>query len=286
MSKKKVCQSCGLATFKDEAICPNCGERFSDNAAGNVSNDKQDNNVSNNLFIVCKNCGFGNEPVFNYCGKCGNALNDTKIKGKQPKTGQKAINKESALTSKLAYGIAVLFVVLIVVIIFINQKDKTPREDSGTVVNQGQMGPSVQAPQLNLMRVSELKLNLDKNPSDKNSILELANLYHDAGSLSQAISYYKKYLALDEKNADARIDMAICYFSSGDNETELKEINNALVYSPKHQKAFYNLGIISLNSGKFKESMEFFQKCYDLDPKTEVGIQSKELITQHKSAVK
>jgi tetratricopeptide (TPR) repeat protein len=279
MNEKKVCQSCGFISFKDEVICSECGAKISNDILPEI------NKVTDGL-LICKNCGFGNEQSFNYCGKCGESLMNLKVKNNSSKPVQKKYEKKIPLTTKLAYGILGLFVILVSIITFINKNSSFPVETANAMDNRGEVSKQIQAPKIDMMRLSELNMNLDKNPADKNSLLGIANLYHDANNHLQAISYYKKYLALEEKNADARIDMAICCFLSGDNETAITEINNALKFSPLHQKAYYNLGIISMSSGKVKESMEYFQKCYELDPKTEAGIQSMDFINQHKTVVK
>ena len=62
------------------------------------------------------------------------------------------------------------------------------------------------------------------------------------------------------KNANARVDLGICYFESGDTENAISEIKIALKHDKNHQMAMFNLGIINLNIGKIEESKLWFQK--------------------------
>ena len=180
----------------------------------------------------------------------------------------------------MVYLFAGLFVLLIALIIFLNQKsDKLP----DTSKQQTMQTPMENIPLVDDQKIKELKKIVEKNPKDMTSLIALANILHDARILDEAVLYYKKYLALNEKDPDARVDMGVCIFETGDNKTAIKEIEQALVYSPKHQKAYFNLGIVSLNESNLPKSNEYFKKCYELDPATPTGMQAKEILDQHKN---
>ena len=51
--------------------------------------------------------------------------------------------------------------------------------------------------------------------------------------MPRAIETYKKYLRLKPADADARVDMGICYYESGDSPTALKEMQTALNVRPE-----------------------------------------------------
>jgi len=51
---------------------------------------------------------------------------------------------------------------------------------------------------------------------------------------------------LEPKNANARIDMAVCYYNMQQFDKAESEILTALKYSPNHQTGFLNLGVIYL----------------------------------------
>jgi tetratricopeptide (TPR) repeat protein len=285
MKEKRICPSCGLATFGDENFCSNCGEKLIiENKSEEKNSDTDLNNVSN--MILCKNCGFENNKSFNFCGKCGASLKASSFikKKSQPKPEAKSSEiSQEKLSSRLIYIIVGLFVVIIIIIFIVNQQSKI----KVSPVTQQQTSQQIQeVPQIDIQRLNQLKSIVENNPDDRKSILELANLYHDSHNLDEAITYYKKYLTLDEKNPDARVDMAICYFEKHDNENAIKEIQKAVSFNPKHQKAHFNLGIIYLSSGKIKEAMLYFKKSYEIDSTSEVGRNSKELLEEHKASIK
>jgi len=102
--------------------------------------------------------------------------------------------------------------------------------------------------------------------------------------MDQAIIYYKKYLVLNEKDPDARVDLGICYFEQGDKDRAIAEMKRAITYAPKHQLAYFNLGIVTLSSGNLEEAASWFKKCIEVAPGTETARRAQELISQHTGA--
>ena len=55
----------------------------------------------------------------------------------------------------------------------------------------------------------------------------------------------------------------------------------AIKYSPKHQLAYFNLGIISLHAGDAQQAAEWFKKCVAIDPNSETGKRAQQILSQH-----
>jgi tetratricopeptide (TPR) repeat protein len=132
--------------------------------------------------------------------------------------------------------------------------------------------------------IEQLRKVVDSDSTNAGAILRLANLLHDGKFMDQAIIYYKKYLALNEKDPDARVDLGICYFERGDKDKAIAEMKKALTYAPKHQLAYFNLGIVNLSSGNMEEATSWFKKCIEVAPGTETARRAQELISQHTGA--
>ena len=147
--------------------------------------------------------------------------------------------------------------------------------------------------------IQRLEASIQRNPSDAPSILRLANLLHDSGlqnphDLVHAIETYRKYLALEPGNPDARVDMGICYFelARADSmhardlyEHAAREMKAAFAEHPKHQAAAFNLGVVYLNAGNLEESRAWFQKAIAIDARSAMGSQAKGMLNQHSFAV-
>jgi tetratricopeptide (TPR) repeat protein len=106
---------------------------------------------------------------------------------------------------------------------------------------------------------------------------------HDGLFYEKAIPYYKIFLAKNPGDANARVDLGICYKELGNFSEAKKEMKEALKYVPKHLYAIFNLGIVCLSEGNLNEANEWFKKTVALDPTSEVGKRAQQLLTQHNS---
>lgn len=239
--------------------------------------------------VVCPSCGVTNSPANVLCIGCGTNL-ATATSLTQSKTASKKISAGSSreagkkrspgkrLESWKTLSIAGALVVL--VILGIGVFRNPPKEISSQNQSLAITPDAVTSPTL-MNDIDALQKNVDANPKDAESLIHLANALHDAKFIPRAIEMYKKYLLLKPADPDARVDMAICYFESGDSPTALKEMHTALKYDPKHQMATFNIGIVNLNQGNIQESNEWFKKTVALDPNTQVAQRAQQILTQH-----
>jgi tetratricopeptide (TPR) repeat protein len=109
----------------------------------------------------------------------------------------------------------------------------------------------------------------------------LANSLHDAKFYPRAIETYKKYLTVDPKNHDARVDLGICYFETGNDKQAVIEIETVIKKQPKHQMAVFNLGIIQLSLQNMPEAKKWLKKCVELDPQSTAGLRAQQILQQH-----
>src|SRR5690606_25246217 len=94
--------------------------------------------------------------------------------------------------------------------------------------------------------INALEEKVKANPDDLQSLLHLAHLKNDAGLYDAAIISYKNYLDKNPSDADARVDMGVCYYNLKDYNSAITEMKKALEYKPDHQIAHLNLGIVNL----------------------------------------
>ena len=138
---------------------------------------------------------------------------------------------------------------------------------------------------VDLSKMNEIKALEDKvsaDPENSQAQLQLANLKQDSGMFESAIINYKKYLDINPSDADARVDLGVCYFSIKNYNQAIAEMKKAIEYNPKHQLAYINLGIVSMSTGNIDDAKKFWQKAVDLDPGSENGLQAKKLLESHK----
>lgn len=285
------CKECGFKLEGEFKFCPNCGSPIV-----SVSDSQQlQQEFKSEQFIICKNCGEENPVENSACFSCGILLKDKKSfssekhiskKDTQQNTvsekdniKRKVENEEKVIDNK-----KILIISSAVILIFVVALITSGVFDSGIQQSVSQMNTKSQdsgVNMANMQEISELENKVAANPEDLESTLHLAHLLQDSGLFEKAITNYKKYLNKNSANADARVDMAICYYNLNDYNTAIAEMETAIKYQPKHQIAYLNLGIVNLTARNIDASKKWFQKTVEIDPNSEAGKRAQELLTSH-----
>ena len=297
---QKQCTNCEYDFEREMKFCPECGTRA-------VQSEQKEEEVETYTasIIVCSNCGEENQLKNKNCDGCGAKLHGIKKektftvskKNKPPthkpseQTHRKKVkinkNKNQKIqknnnvnkefdSKKLLLIISTVGIFVVIILLTTGVLDKAevqtnnnpPNTNSGINLN-------------NLSEINALEKIVANNPSDIASLLTLANRQQDAGLHEKAIVNYKKYLDVDPSNADARIDMGVCYFSISDNANAIREMEKALEYSPNHQIGHLNLGVVNLNSGNLDISKDWLRKAIEINPNSDAGKRAQELLNSH-----
>lgn len=286
------CAECGFKIEGEFKFCPNCGSKI---YSENTSFDKAQNESTE--LIICKNCGEENSIANSDCFSCGIPLSGNKNKlQSRPNQELKKSNRKKSIVEhstknnkvikeeKVLDNKKILIISSAIVVVFIFALVTSGVFDSGVQESVPQMSSQSSNSSVNLANIEEitqLENKVSANPDDLESTLHLAHLQQDAGLSEKAIVNYKKYLIKFPENADARVDMGICYYNLGDNATAINEMETAIKYQPKHQIAYLNLGIVNLAAKNIDASKAWFKKTAELDPNTEAGKRAQELLNSH-----
>jgi Tfp pilus assembly protein PilF len=230
----------------------------------------------------CNECGYKFDKEYKFCPECGTKVQTTK--NSNPKKVNSTVSHDHGknLDPKIVYGILVGGIVVILVIILTSGiLDTTPVVSTALNQNQQQIGSSSGVNLNNMQMINDLEAKVKQNPDDYNSLLQLAHLKNDSGLFDAAIQNYKSYLEKNPKDADARVDMGVCYFNLQDYPNAIKEMETALKYVPNHQIAQLNLGVVNLSAGNIEKSKEWLKKAYDINPTNDVGIKAQQLLNNH-----
>jgi len=292
----KFCPNCGEGLEKVVNFCPNCGYRIQENQENSGTSSK---NSSFENTITCKVCGEENIPESVVCNSCGARLENTFTGDKRPsvKLQRQAPPKENKpkrkipdnqrisnrASNKLETGkiitivgasTALVFVILLLSGVF----DTQPKLNSQLQSGENQ---SSQVNLQNIQMINELEEKLKTDPKNAELLLELAHLRNDSGFNEKAIENYTKYLEIHPENADARVDMGVCYYKLQRFDEARETMEKALEYEPKHQIAHLNLGIVNLAAGNLEKSREWLQKAVDINPNSEYAKEAKRLLDSH-----
>ena len=168
------------------------------------------------------------------------------------------------------------------------------RPSSSSSSASGSAGSSDnQPPKVSAQDIERARQAADASPKDNSLRLRLANLQQDAGFFLPAIEDYKKYLAAQPSNVDARVDLGVCYYNLGlsdsahafdDYSSAVKEMRNAFVRVPSHQPAAFNLGIVFLQMGEMDSSNAWFKRVVAINARTDLGTKAQKILEQHSAA--
>lgn len=228
----------------------------------------------------CSECGFKFDRDFKFCPECGTATGQKQSKVKNNSSVTSKQNETKNLNPKVIYGIIIGAIAIIVIIIFSSGILDTATTAPINQV-QGQSNFSSGVNMNNMQAINDLEEKVKQNPDDHQSLLELAHLKNDSGLFEAAILNYKTYLEKHPDDADARVDMGVCYYNLKDFNNAIKEMETALKYAPNHQIAFLNLGVVNLSAGNLQVSKDWLQKAYDINPTNEVGQKAEQLLKNH-----
>ena len=231
----------------------------------------------------CNECGYKFEKEYKFCPECGTKVSGSKnTKTKSTESKSPSGTGDKKLDPKVLYAIFIGgFAVLAIILLTSGILDSTPV--SQPVMNQNQVQPNTNSGvNLNNMQmINTLEEKVKQNPEDYQSLLEMAHLKNDSGLFEAAIQNYKTYLDKNPKDADARVDMGVCYFNLKDYPNAIKEMEEAIKYVPDHQIAHLNLGVVNLSAGNLEASKQWLKKAVEINPTTEVGKKAEQLLNNH-----
>lgn len=231
--------------------------------------------------ILCGQCGTELKKDYETCPSCGGSIDwsdefVSQAKEQARKNNQYRRESLKAVASKSVIGWIVVVAMTIIAYEIIQYSGSGSIRKTSIKQEESNNAQAV-------VEIQVLEKRVAANPGDMMQTVQLANLLQDHSFYEKAIRYYKMYLERNPSDADARVDMGICYKELNnltDAETEMKK---ALVSAPKHVNAHFNLGVVYRSEGNYKESNEWFRKTVALDPNSEVGRRAQQLLTQNKS---
>jgi cytochrome c-type biogenesis protein CcmH/NrfG len=115
--------------------------------------------------------------------------------------------------------------------------------------------------------ISALRTILKDDPKNLKALVELGNLYFDAGTFDPAIQAYSKALEIEPNNPDVRTDMGIMFRRKGDPDRAIAEFRKAAASDAKHVNSRYNLGVVLLHDkGDVKGAIQAWEEFLKVEP--------------------
>jgi cytochrome c-type biogenesis protein CcmH/NrfG len=296
MKPKIICSDCSTVLTRTDRFCPSCGASVEWEAEAAAPSEPPADRPAESpgpapQRVLCDVCGYGNEAGSQYCESCGARLVGTAA----PVTVQKQEGERNAAQSpaesrpegrqpatiasgKVISIAAAILLVVFALYIFVIDRD-TPHQHEQPLtggMSGGQMERAI------AQEIERLEHDLrDHEPENEQTMLRLANLYHDVRRFDEAIKYYRMYVDRDPNNPDVLVDLGICYFEAGESDQAVATVERVVSAFPGHQLAAFNLGIIYLNLGEVGSANRYFERAYEIDPDNETGQRARRIIQEH-----
>jgi len=275
IAEKKYCPTCGIAMKGDSETCDNCGFEL---------HEKEYFDVGEQHKVQEKSVSHEGIPIGDIADSRPSFREKPKHPAKSTKILRKSATKKNTPVLPNRSGTIVLQIkhlvwltiglvlILVSTILYYETRNATVKGESAQAVPpQG----------IDLAKLDKLKAQVESNPNDLETMLKYANALHDSKLPDQAIAYYQKFLSVHPDNADARVDMGVCYFELKDYATAIKEIEAVVTTNPDHQIGTFNLGIVNLNAGNKAVALEWFQKAIKLNPDSKMAETARQILNEN-----
>jgi len=94
----------------------------------------------------------------------------------------------------------------------------------------------------------------------------LGNIYNQQGFFDQAISEYKRALAIRPDFEDTLNNLGVAYMRKGNFDEAIAEYKKALAINPDSANAYYNLGTVNAKRGLMNKAISQLKKAITLNP--------------------
>ena len=130
-------------------------------------------------------------------------------------------------------------------------------------------------------RADAARAMLERDSTNVEARIELANVLYDTGNWSEAIIHYRSAHRLDPKRATTVVDLGVCYYNLGQFAAAEAQFKHALELDPHQVFALFNLGIVAQSQERWEEALDYFHRAMQAGPPDEM----KEALQQHLQTV-
>jgi tetratricopeptide (TPR) repeat protein len=134
-------------------------------------------------------------------------------------------------------------------------------------------------------KVTALKSVAERQPTNAQPRVELANLYFDAERYDDAISWYQEALKLTPNDVNLSTDLGVCYYYTNQADKALAQLSHSLSIDSKHTKTLLNVGIVkAFGKQDLDGATKAWQQVVELAPDSPEGQAAKRALDTLRSA--
>lgn len=166
----------------------------------------------------------------------------------------------------IAIVVGILVVIAVVVGVYKMGGSSVP-EISGTPDTSASAAPLDEA------KVSALMQKIAANPNDAAALIELGDVYFQAGQFKVASEWLTKALVITPKDPKVGLALGAAYYNLGDTANAETQWLKVVKIDPNNAEAHYDLGFLALSKTPpdMKEVKAQWQKVVDIDPTSELA---------------
>ena len=112
----------------------------------------------------------------------------------------------------------------------------------------------------------ELRAALDKDSTNVDARVALADILYNTSNWSEAIVQYRSAVNHDSTRTPAIVDLGVCYYNLGDTVEAERCFLLGLARDPHHPIALFNLGIVNEHRGNYADALQYFHRALESNP--------------------
>jgi tetratricopeptide (TPR) repeat protein len=146
-------------------------------------------------------------------------------------------------------------------------------------------GAAPTAAVLDEAKVSAFRSVAEREKSNPEPRVQLANLYFDAEKYDDAIKWYAEALKLAPNNVDVSTDLGVSYYYTNQPDKALEQFSHSLNIDSKHAKTILNVGIVkAFGKQDLDGAQQAWQQVLQLAPDSPEGQAAKRALDAMRSA--
>jgi len=149
------------------------------------------------------------------------------------------------------------------------QEEAGPSSSAPGGMPPGGMDPGGASMQGVFAQIAGLKQRIEKDPRDRVALMDLGNMYYDAGKFDQATLYYEKAAAIDRNDPNLLTDLANCYMFQQDFSRALELLREVQGKFPTHWQSAANLFYLAVSQKDAPLAKEALDRLKGLNPNFE-----------------
>jgi tetratricopeptide (TPR) repeat protein len=107
---------------------------------------------------------------------------------------------------------------------------------------------------------------LERDSTNLEARIELANVLYDTGNWTEAIVHYRSAERLDPKRSTTIVDLGVCYYNLGQFAAADSLFHRALDLDSHQVFALFNLGIVAESRERWDEALGYFHRALQSGP--------------------